>query len=194
MPYGQSTDADNGSTTGNWLCCYICYCVDACFNAAFEEVVDCVRDTKMSAIEYFDEQAKKIATAAKVIRPVGILITIIGLFFLFMPVIKLLQWIPLVGWLLGGVVAFAAFVFALIVGTVISCLVIAIAWVFYRPLIGVLMLTLVGIGVYFIFFFDMDDGGSSTSSTSTLSDDTAATTDDTSASTTTADTTSNSNE
>ena len=80
--------------------------------------------------------------------------TVIGLFFLFMPVIKLLQWIPLVGWLLGGVVGIAAFVFALIVGSTVACLVIAIAWVFYRPLIGVLMLTLVGIGVYFIFFFD----------------------------------------
>ena len=26
------------------------------FNAAFEEVVDCVRDTKMSAEEYFDSK------------------------------------------------------------------------------------------------------------------------------------------
>ena len=110
----------------------------------------------MSAVEYFDEEAKKMKTAARIIRPLGIFLTILGLFFLFMPVIKLLQWIPLVGWLLGGVVGIAAFVFALIVGSTVACLVIAIAWVFYRPLIGVLMLTLVGIGVYFIFFFNAD--------------------------------------
>ena len=78
-----------------------------------------------------------------------------------MPVISLLKWIPLVGWLLGGIVAVAAFVFALVVGSVIACLVIAIAWVFYRPLIGVLFLTLVGIGIYFIFFFDIDSFTSS---------------------------------
>ena len=71
-----------------------------------------------------------------------------------MPIIELLKWIPLVGWLLSGIVTVAAFVFALVVGSVISCLVIAIAWVFYRPLIGFFMLTLMGIGVYFIFFFD----------------------------------------
>ena len=70
-----------------------------------------------------------------------------------MPIIALLKWIPLVGWLLGGVVSAAAFLFALVVGSVLAILVIAIAWVFYRPLFGVLMLTLVGIGVYFIFFF-----------------------------------------
>ena len=68
-----------------------------------------------------------------------------------------MKWIPLVGWLLGGVVTFAAVVFALIVGVVISCLVIALAWVFYRPVIGVLLLALMGIGIYFIFFFGPED-------------------------------------
>ena len=89
----------------------------------------------------------------------GILLTIVGFYLLFQPVIQVLNWIPFVGWLLGGVVAFAAIIFSLIVGTVISCLVIALAWVFYRPLIGVLLLVLMGIGIYFIFFFgpDSDD-------------------------------------
>ena len=131
------------------------------FNATFEEVVDCVRDTMMSAEEYFDAMASEIKTAARCIRPTGIILNILGLFLLFMPVISLLKWIPLVGWLLGGIVAVAAFVFALVVGSVIACLVIAIAWVFYRPLIGVLFLTLVGIGIYFIFFFDIDSFTSS---------------------------------
>ena len=156
MPYGQSTDADSSETAGNWLCCYICNCVDMTFNAAFEEVVDCVIDTKMSAEDYFETKASEIKTASRCVRPTGIFMTIFGLFLLFMPIIALLKWIPLVGWLLGSVVAVAAFVFALVVGSVLSCLVIAIAWVFYRPVIGVLFLTLVGIGVYFIFFFDAD--------------------------------------
>lgn len=81
-------------------------------------------------------------------------LTVFGFFLLFSPIIAVLKWIPLVGWLLGGVVSIAAFVFALIVGLVISMLVIAIAWVFYRPLIGITLLVAVGVGVYFIFFFN----------------------------------------
>lgn len=76
-----------------------------------------------------------------------------GWYFLFAPIIATLKWIPLVGWLLSGVLAIAAGIFAIVVGLVISLLTIAIAWVFYRPLIGILLLTGVGIGLYFIFFF-----------------------------------------
>lgn len=94
-----------------------------------------------------------------------------GWYFLFAPIIATLKWIPLVGWLLSGVLAIAAGIFAIVVGLVISLLTIAIAWVFYRPLIGILLLTGVGIGLYFIFFFKSgeeddidgtvnDDGGS----------------------------------
>lgn len=88
-----------------------------------------------------------------IIRPLGIVLTDLGLYLLFSPIIALLTWIPLVGWLLGGVVAIAAIVFSLVVGTVVSLLVIALAWLVYRPLIGCLLLASVAIGVYFIFFF-----------------------------------------
>jgi len=80
--------------------------------------------------------------------------TILGLYLLFSPIIELLKWIPLVGWLLGGLVSIAAFVFAFIVGGTVSCLVIAVAWVFFRPLIGIPLLLATGTGIYFIFFYD----------------------------------------
>lgn len=79
--------------------------------------------------------------------------TIFGIYFLFSPIMATLKFIPLVGSLLSFAVAIAAFIVALVVGLVISCLVIAIAWVFYRPLVGISLLLLVGIGVYFLFFF-----------------------------------------
>ena len=62
--------------------------------------------------------------------------------------------IPLVGWLLSGIVAIAAAVFAFVVGLTLSILTIAIAWVFFRPLYGISLLVLVCISVYFAFFFD----------------------------------------
>ena len=70
--------------------------------------------------------------------------------------IKLLSWIPLVGWLLGFVVVVAAAVFSIVVGMILAILVIAIAWLVYRPLIGALLLTMVSVGIYFIFFFNRD--------------------------------------
>ena len=62
--------------------------------------------------------------------------------------------IPLVGWLLSGLVAVAAIIFAIVVGLTLSVLTIAVAWVFFRPLIGIPLLLLVGASVYLTFFFD----------------------------------------
>lgn len=86
-------------------------------------------------------------------RVLGIVFTILGIFLLFMPLISLLNWIPLVGKFLGYAVSLAAAVFALVVGGLLSCLTIAIAWVFFRPLFGICLLTATGVGVYFLFFF-----------------------------------------
>lgn len=83
----------------------------------------------------------------------GILLTCIGFYLLFAPIIALLNWIPFVGFLLGGIVAIAAAIFAFVVGTVVSVLVIAISWVVYRPIIGCILLTAVGLGIFLIFFF-----------------------------------------
>lgn len=153
VPYGQATDAESATTTCSPLCCYMCVLVDCCCDSLFEEVVDQAVDTKMTASEFFDEQDKNIATAAKIIRPSGIFLTILGIFFLFSPIMALLEFIPLVGSLMSFAVAIAAGIFAFIVGLVISCLVIAIAWVFYRPLVGLSLLALAGIGLYLIFIF-----------------------------------------
>ena len=62
--------------------------------------------------------------------------------------------IPFVGWLLGGIVAVAAIIFSIVVGLTLSVLTIAVAWVFFRPLIGIPLLIIVGISIYLIFFFD----------------------------------------
>jgi len=95
-----------------------------------------------------------ISSSASCIRVLGIVLTIFGIYLLFSPIIALLKWIPLVGWLLGGLVSVAAFIFALLVGTIISTFVIAVAWVFFRPLIGIPLLIGAGVGSYFTFYYD----------------------------------------
>jgi hypothetical protein len=93
-------------------------------------------------------------TANYIIRPLGVFFVILGLYLLFFPVITLMTWIPLVGVLIGQIASFAAFVFALLVGLTLSSLTIAIAWVFYRPLIGIPLLCLTAAGIYFCFIND----------------------------------------
>ena len=156
MPYAESYKEDKDlldEIDGSLSCYYICNCVDFMCSFLFEEVVDHVADQHVTPKDYFDSQEIKVRTAACIIRPLGIILTCIGFYLLFSPIIALLNWIPLVGFLLGGIVAIAAAIFAFVVGTVLSVLVIAISWVVYRPLIGCILLTAVGLGIFLIFFF-----------------------------------------
>ena len=66
----------------------------------------------------------------------------------------MLSWIPLVGSFLSSFVAMAAFLFATVVGLTFSIATIGIAWVFYRPFMGISMLVLVSLSVYFIFYYE----------------------------------------
>jgi len=126
-------------------------------NTLFEEVVDVARDGKLVAEQYFTEQEETLGNAAKCIRPTGIFLCILGHYLLFSPIIKLLDMIPFVGWLLSGIVAVAAVIFAIVVGATLAILTIAIAWVFFRPLIGIPLLLIVAASTYMVFFYDWGD-------------------------------------
>ena len=154
VPYGQSTDGEQDSTCGNPICCYICMCVNCLFNTMFEEVVDVARDGKLVSETYFTEQEGMLGGSATAIRWGGIFLCILGHYLLFAPVINLLNMIPFVGWLLSWIVSVAAVIFAVVVGLTLSVLTIAIAWVFFRPLIGIPLLILVSASIYLTFFFD----------------------------------------
>ena len=120
----------------------------------FEEVVDVARDGKINSELYFDEQKSLLGGSVTFFRWLGIILCIIGHYLLFSPIINILGMIPLVGWLLSGIVAIAAAIFAFVVGLTLSVLTIAIAWVFFRPLIGIPLLLAVGVSCYFIFLYD----------------------------------------
>lgn len=123
-------------------------------NHIFEEVVDFLEESHESADTIFKKHDAAVKTAGKIIRPVSIILTIIGFYLLFMPIIVLLSWIPLVGSLLGMVFALAAAIFAFIVGGTVACLVVGLAWLRFRPLIGALLLAATALGVFLICFID----------------------------------------
>lgn len=181
VPFGTSTDAEQ-DTVCSPMCCYICMCVNCLMNSLFEEVVDHAKDGSTTSEDYFKGKESDLGSSAKILRVVGICLTILGHYLLFSPVIKTLNMIPFVGWLLSGVVAIAAIIFAVVVGLTLSILTIAIAWVFFRPLIGVPLLILVGVSIYLTFFYDWNNGavvGEDTTPTDTSGDTTVDTTGDT---------------
>ena len=79
------------------------------------------------------------------------ILSLVGHFLLFSPIIKLLAWIPLVGWLLAAIIKFAAVIFAIIWGSLLHLIVMCVAWIVYRPLIGAIMLVGIGVTLYIIF-------------------------------------------
>jgi hypothetical protein len=78
---------------------------------------------------------------------------IAGNYMLWMPWIKLLNMIPFVGWLLSAFAAIAAFIWSFFVGLNTAIFIIAVAWVFYRPLFGICMLLIFAAGIFLAFFF-----------------------------------------
>ena len=79
---------------------------------------------------------------------------VVGLYMIFTPLILMLKWIPLVGFLLGGIATLAAAIFAFVIGLTMSVLVMSVAWLIFRPLLALSMLTVSGIGIYLSFFWD----------------------------------------
>ena len=81
-------------------------------------------------------------------RVLGTVFCILGLYLVFSPVITVLSFVPLVGALLSTVMAYAAFIFAALVGLTLSLAAVGLAWLFYRPAIGLTLLALVFVSVY----------------------------------------------
>lgn len=96
-------------------------------------------------------------SAGNIIRPLSILGCMFGFYLLFTPIITILSWIPLVGTLLSMAVGLAVAVFSFVFGGTIATLVIGLAWLWFRPLLGVCILTLTGIGFAIIFLIPGND-------------------------------------
>ena len=77
-------------------------------------------------------------------RIVGWLMLFIGIYLLFTPIINVLNWIPLVGWLFASGVSLVALIIAFVFSLIFTFLTIAIAWLYYRPLYGILMIVAIG--------------------------------------------------
>ena len=178
VPWGDDV---NGEPDKLWcdhpIACCICHIVNFCFKTIFEETVDVAQDGHVNPQEHFENQKGNVETFAIVGRIVGIICMILGNYLLFLPWIKLLNMIPFVGWLLSAFASIAAFIWSFFVGLNTAVFIIAVAWVFYRPLFGICMLIIFAAGIFFAFFFPWskyfgdDEGGVSNDGGVDLNDD-----------------------
>ena len=139
--------------------CLPCYLVELCFKTAFQETIDTVHPGSKSANWVFKQLSSANDSSTVCFRWVAWFMNVFGHYLLFTPIIKLLSWIPLVGKLLAAVLSFAVAIFALIWASTLHFAILCAAWIFYRPLYGILLGACVGLGVYVMFFvkYDIDD-------------------------------------
>jgi hypothetical protein len=87
-----------------------------------------------------------------IMRVGGWLLMWFGIMLLFSPVIYTLTWIPLVGYLMAHGFSFVVALFAMVVSLTLSSLTMGVAWLYYRPLWGIMFLSVVGVGIALIFY------------------------------------------
>lgn len=89
-------------------------------------------------------------TTTKCFRILAYIMNVLGHYLLFTPIIRVISWIPLLGYLLSKVIAVAVAIFAFVWGTMLHLFVMSFAWIFYRPLFGIGLLLAGGTLLYFI--------------------------------------------
>jgi hypothetical protein len=107
--------------------------------------IELVYDGLKSAEEMFASEAQKNKILTWVLRFVGFLLMFIGFSAILKPISTLGSVIPLLGNVLGAGTGIIAFLLAFI----ISFVVIAIAWIFFRPILGISLLVIAGAAFYF---------------------------------------------
>mmetsp|Transcript_35290 Transcript_35290/g.34289 ORF Transcript_35290/g.34289 Transcript_35290/m.34289 type:complete len:169 (+) Transcript_35290:64-570(+) len=133
--------------------CDLCYggCIGALFSVAFEETIEWVYEEPISKEEIFKKELENNHTSTVVFRVVGFLLMFFGIGLFFSPIIELFKWIPLVGSFLSFGVALACWIFAFLAAGIGSLFTIGLAWLFFRPLYGIIMLGIMGVLVVIMF-------------------------------------------
>lgn len=100
-----------------------------------------------SGAAMFETAQANNKTMTWILRGVGFVVMFIGFNLLFRPLSVVADVLPIAGTIVGvgtGIVAF-------LLAAPLSLITVSIAWIFYRPLIGVPLLLLAGVGLFFLF-------------------------------------------
>ncbi len=118
------------------------------FTAKNKKKFETLRMGKKSIDEIFDEENEANNMWTWVLRIIGIILVISGIRSLFSFVETLLKVVPF----LSSIFAFGVGIISFILGLVYSLIVIALAWIFYRPVLGIILLVIAGFLVWVFAF------------------------------------------
>lgn len=108
--------------------------------------IQMLRKGSFSAEEMFDKALKENSVLTWILRVVGFLVMFMAISLILRPISVLGSVIPI----LGRILNFGTGLFAGIIAAFLSLLTIGIAWVFYRPILGISLVAIaIGLVVYF---------------------------------------------
>ena len=91
---------------------------------------------------------------------------VLGIYLFFSPIVNLIGFIPLVGGIISGILGFAIFLAAFLISIPLYILATAIAWLFFHPKVGLILLGIGAIIFTIIVIVGRNkDGGNQNSST-----------------------------
>jgi hypothetical protein len=105
-----------------------------------------VEEGSLTAPQMFKKAQDANTFLTWLIRLGGFFLMFIGIFMFFRPIVVFADVLPIFGTMLGAGIGLFAFLGA----AILSFITIAIAWVVYRPLIGITMLVLAGAAFYWL--------------------------------------------
>lgn len=106
--------------------------------------IDMAMTGKHTATEMFASAQNDNVVLTWVLRLVGLVLSVIAFSMILRPLSVLADVIPLIGNIVEGATGFMSF----LMGLAVSAVTIAIAWVFFRPLIGIALLVVAAAAVY----------------------------------------------
>lgn len=118
------------------------------YTASNKKKFQTLRMGKKSIDEIFEEENESNSMWTWVLRIVGILLVISGFKGLFGFLETILKVVPF----LANIFAFGVGIICTIVGLVYSLIVIALAWIFYRPVLGIIILLIAGFLIWVFAF------------------------------------------
>lgn len=98
--------------------------------------IDLLKNASMTSDEMFAAAVSERKTLTWILRLVGFLMMFIGLTMILKPLSTIMDVLPI----LGNITGMAAGLISFLAGLGLSLITIAVAWIFYRPLIGIPLL------------------------------------------------------
>lgn len=122
------------------------------FKAKNKKTFQTLRMGKKSADEIFESENNANSMWTWILRFVGIFLVVMGLRGIFGIIETVLKVVPFV----ANIVGWGVNLVCTIIGVVWSLIVIAIAWIFYRPLLGITLLVIAGLLIWLFAFKGKD--------------------------------------